>query len=86
MADMRPDQPNPFETREKVQRTPILGQLRNFMLGDPASEGQDIISRNLGAADRMPSGGMQAGSGATDTIVTSVSPVTPDQQVSPTFG
>ena len=77
MADIRPDQPAPFETWEKIQRTPILGQLRNYMLGDPASQGQDVISRNLGAADRMPSGGMQTGGGA--TIVTSVSPVTPDQ-------
>ena len=85
MADVRPDQLAPFETREKLQRTPLLAQLRNmsnYMLGEP--EPQGVVSRNLGAADRMPSDGMQAGGGA--TIVTSVSPVTPIQQVAPSFG
>ena len=85
MADFRPDQLAPFETREKLQRTPLLAQLRNmsnYMLGEP--EPQGVVSRNLGAADRMPSDGMQAGGGA--TIVTSVSPVTPVQQVAPSFG
>jgi hypothetical protein len=56
------------------------------MLGDPASQGQDVLSRNLGAAGSMQSGGMQAGSGAIGTIVTSTSPVTPALQASPNFG
>jgi hypothetical protein len=86
MADNRPDQSDPFETWEKVQCTPILGQLRNFVLGDFASEGQDVLSRNLGAAGSMLSGGMHAGSGAIGTIVTSASAVTPASQASPNFG
>jgi hypothetical protein len=56
------------------------------MLGDPASHGQDVRSRNLGAACSMQSSGMQAGSGAIGTIVTSASPVTPASQASPNFG
>jgi hypothetical protein len=53
MADIRPDQLSPFEMQEKLRRTPLLGQLRDFVLGVPDTQGPANASRDLGVAGSM---------------------------------